>query len=69
MVHRGRMWLTGINYRRVMHNPHVRVIRGIVYVIQPVLQWKDTPAACGQYKTLYNRFVLWCRAWVFNVIR
>lgn len=40
-----------------------RVVSGIVYVIRNGLQWKDAPAGYGPYKTLYNRFMRWSRAW------
>jgi putative transposase len=45
-----------------------RVISGIIYVIKNGLRWKDAPAVYGPHKTLYNRFVRWSRAGIFNVI-
>ena len=45
-----------------------RVISGIVYVIKNGLRWRDAPAVYGPHKTLYNRFVRWSRAGIFNVI-
>jgi putative transposase len=45
-----------------------RVISGILYVIKNGLRWKDAPAVYGPHKTLYNRFVRWSRAGIFNVI-
>ena len=45
-----------------------RVISGIIYVIRYGLQWKDAPKAYGPDKTLYNRFVRWSRAGIFNKI-
>lgn len=45
-----------------------RVISGIICVIRYGLQWKDAPPAYGSYKTLYNRFVRWSRAGIFNKI-
>ena len=45
-----------------------RVISGIIYVIRYGLQWKDAPPAYGPHKTLYNRFVRWSRAGIFNKI-
>ena len=45
-----------------------RVISGIIYVIRYGLQWKDAPKAYGPHKTLYNRFVRWSRAGIFNTI-
>ena len=59
-------------YFPVLHGiPRVddrRVISGIIYVIRYGLQWKDAPQAYGPYKTLYNRFVRWSRAGIFNKI-
>lgn len=46
----------------------LRVISGIMYVIRQGLQWKDAPEAYGPHKTLYNRFVRWSRAGIFNLI-
>jgi len=46
----------------------LRVISGIIYVIRYGLQWKDAPKAYGPHKTLYNRFVRWSRAGIFNKI-
>ena len=46
----------------------LRVISGIIYVIRNGLQWKDAPRVYGPPKTLYNRFVRWSRAGVFNRI-
>ena len=45
-----------------------RVLSGIVYVIRNGLMWRDAPAAYGPHKTLYNRFVRWSLAGVFNRI-
>ena len=45
-----------------------RVLSGIVYVIRNGLMWRDAPAAYGPHKTLYNRFVRWSIAGVFNRI-
>ncbi len=45
-----------------------RVMSGIISVIRYGLQWKDAPKAYGPYKTLYNRFVRWSRAGIFNKI-
>ena len=45
-----------------------RVLSGIVYVIRNGLMWRDAPTAYGPHKTLYNRFVRWSRAGVFNRI-
>ena len=44
------------------------VISGIISVILYGLQWKDAPKAYGPHKTLYNRFVRWSRAGIFNKI-
>lgn len=46
----------------------LRVISGIIYVIRYGLPWKDAPTASGPHKTLYNRFVRWSRAGIFNKI-
>lgn len=46
----------------------LRVISGIIYVIRYGLQWKDAPKVYGPHKTLYNRFVRWSRAGIFNKI-
>ena len=45
-----------------------RVISGIVRVIRTGLMWRDAPAAYRPHKTLYNRFVRWSRAGVFDRI-
>jgi transposase len=45
-----------------------RVISGIIYVIRNGWQWKDPPKAYGPHKTLYNRFVRWSLAGVFDRI-
>jgi len=42
-----------------------RVISGI---IQRGLMWHDAPACYGPHKTLYNRFVRWSKAGVFERI-
>ena len=45
-----------------------RVISGIIHVIRNGLMWRDAPAAYGPHKTLYNRFIRWSRAGVFDRI-
>jgi transposase len=45
-----------------------RVISGIIHIIRGGLMWRDAPAAYGPHKTLYNRFVRWSRAGVFDRI-
>ena len=45
-----------------------RVISGIVHVIRHGLMWRDAPAVYGPHKTLYNRFVWWSAAGVFDRI-
>ena len=45
-----------------------RVISGIVHVIRSGLMWRDAPACYGPHKTLYNRFVRWSKAGVFDRI-
>jgi transposase len=43
-----------------------RVIGSIVHVIRGGLMWRDAPAAHGPHRALYNRFVRWSRAGVFD---
>jgi len=45
-----------------------RVISGIIHVIRNGLMWRDAPACYGPPKTLYNRFIRWSEAGVFNRI-
>jgi len=45
-----------------------KVISEIIHVIRNGLRWRDAPGDCGPYKTLYNRFVRWCRLGVFDRI-
>ena len=45
-----------------------RVLSGIVHVIRNGLRWRDAPDVYGPHKTLYNRFVRWSRAGVFDRI-
>ena len=45
-----------------------RVISGIIHVIRNGLRWRDAPAVYGPHKTLYNRFVRWSAAGVFDAI-
>jgi transposase len=45
-----------------------RVISGIIHVIRNGLRWRDAPAVYGPSKTLYNRFIRWSKAGVFNRI-
>ena len=45
-----------------------KVISGIIHVIRYGLKWRDAPACYGPHKTLYNRFVRWSRAGVFDRI-
>ena len=45
-----------------------RVISGIIHVIRSGLMWRDAPDIYGPHKTLYNRFVRWSQAGVFNRI-
>ena len=45
-----------------------RVISGIVHVLRNGLMWRDAPSEYGPHKTLYNRFVRWSAAGVFNRI-
>ncbi len=45
-----------------------KVISGIIHVIRYGLMWRDAPACYGPHKTLYNRFVRWSKAGVFDRI-
>ncbi|CCQ75670.1 transposase [Magnetospira sp. QH-2] len=45
-----------------------RVISGIIHVLRQGLMWRDAPVAYGPHKTLYNRFVRWSEAGVFDRI-
>ncbi len=45
-----------------------RVISGIIHVIRNGLMWRDAPECYGPHKTLYNRFIRWSQAGVFNRI-
>ena len=45
-----------------------RVISGIIHVIRNGLRWRDAPTVFGPHKTLYNRFVRWSAAGVFDAI-
>lgn len=45
-----------------------RVISGIIHVLRNGLMWRDAPERYGPPKTLYNRFIRWSRAGVFNRI-
>ena len=45
-----------------------RVISGIIHVIRNGLMWRDAPASYGPHKTLYNRFIRWSEAGVFDRI-
>ena len=45
-----------------------RVISGIIYVLKNGLMWRDAPAVYGPPKTLYNRFIRWSKAGVFDRI-
>ncbi len=38
------------------------------HVIRYGLRWRDAPAGYGPHKTLYNRFVRWSKAGVFDRI-
>jgi transposase len=45
-----------------------RVISGIIHVLKGGLMWRDAPSVYGPHKTLYNRFIRWSRAGVFDRI-
>lgn len=72
-------WLTDTQFERLRrHLPNKergvkrvddrRVISGIIHVIRNGLMWRDAPASYGPAKTLYNRFIRWSRAGIFNGI-
>lgn len=72
-------WLTDIQFERlkrllpnkergVKRVDDRRVISGIIHVIRNGLMWRDAPASYGPAKTLYNRFIRWSRAGIFNGI-
>ena len=46
----------------------LRVISGIIHVLQRGLQWRDAPPEYGPHKTLYNHFIRWSRLGVFDKI-
>ena len=43
-----------------------RVLSGIIHVLKTGCRWRDAPAAYGPHKTLYNRFVRWALAGVWQ---
>ena len=45
-----------------------RVISGIVHVLKTGGRWVDAPAVYGPRKTLYNRFVRWREAGVWDTL-
>jgi putative transposase len=72
-------WLTDIQFERlrpllpnkmrgVKRVDDRRVISGIIHVIRNGLMWRDAPTRYGPAKTLYNRFIRWSRAGIFNEI-
>ena len=76
---RNLFWLSDKQWARI--EPHLptdvrgveraddrRVISGIIHVIRNGLRWRDAPAVYGPSKTLYNRFIRWSKAGVFNRI-
>jgi transposase len=48
--HRGRQW-----------NDHRRVIDAILWILNTGAPWRDLPERFGAWKTVYERFRLWCR--------
>lgn len=73
-----RYWLTEAQFERikpyfpVSHGvPRVddrRVVSGIIHVIRNGLRWRDAPEVYGPHKTLYNRFIRWSIAGIFDRI-
>ena len=45
-----------------------RVISDIVHVIRSGLMWHGAPTCYGPHKTLYDRFVCWSKAGIFDRI-
>ena len=46
----------------------LRVISGIIFVLNRGLQCRDAPSEYGPHKTLYNRFKRWIEMGVFDQI-
>jgi transposase len=63
-----RMSLHFLKSRGVERVDDLKVLSGILHVIRNGLRWRDAPREYGPHKTLYNRFVRWTRAGVFNDI-
>ncbi|OED49945.1 transposase [Rhodobacteraceae bacterium (ex Bugula neritina AB1)] len=42
-----------------------RVLSGITFINRNGLRWRDTPAAYGPHKTLYNRWKRWSDKGIF----
>jgi len=38
-----------------------RVLSGIIFINRNGLRWSDAPKEYGPHKTLYNRWIRWCR--------
>ncbi len=55
--HRGRQW-----------KDHRRVIDGILWILQTGAPWRDLPERFGSWKTVYERFRLWCRAGLWGCL-
>ena len=47
---RGRQW-----------EDHRRVIDGILWILNTGAPWRDLPERFGAWKTVYERFRMWCR--------
>jgi transposase len=45
-----------------------RVVSGIIHVLKNGLMWRYAPAVYGPSKTLYDRFIRWSKAGVFDRI-
>lgn len=48
--HRGRQW-----------KDHRRVIDGTLWILNTGAPWRDLPERFGAWKTVYERFRMWCR--------
>lgn len=71
-----RFWLSEGQFARLepllpnkpRGGPRIDDRRVIIHIIRGGLMWRDTPAAYGPSKTLYNRFIRWGRIGLFDRI-
>ena len=45
-----------------------RVINGIFYALRTGIPWRDMPDQYGPWSTIYNRFNLWSKAGIWDMI-